>query len=284
MKENNERISIVTIVYNGVKTIEKTMMSILNQTYENVEYIIIDGGSNDGTLDLIKKYELKIKNGEFSNIYFMCISEKDNGIYDAMNKGIKLASGEWINFMNSGDYFESSYVLENIFGSVKQYDKATSVIYVDTLFLNMDGKIIKKKVIALKNFWKGICFLHQSCFVKTYIMKDYRFDTEYKIASDYNFLFRLYNEGFTFLYIPINISVFLIGGLSYNNYKGVIERYKIVYNANKKLIYRIYYIYLVYITIIQNIINNIIGYKNYSLLRKIKNNILIKYANIIANI
>lgn len=92
----NLKISIITVVYNGISEIEKTIQSVLNQTYPNIEYIIIDGGSTDGTIDIIKKYQ-----GQLA--YW--VSEPDEGIYYAMNKGIQKATGEWIHFRNCGDYF-----------------------------------------------------------------------------------------------------------------------------------------------------------------------------------
>lgn len=94
--KNNILISVVTVSYNAVATIEQTLLSVINQTYPNIEYIIIDGGSTDGTVDIIKKYADEI-------VYW--ISEPDKGIYDAMNKGIKKANGEWINFINAGDSY-----------------------------------------------------------------------------------------------------------------------------------------------------------------------------------
>ena len=98
--------SIITVSYNAKESIEDTINSIVNQTYSNFEYIIVDGGSTDGTLDIIRKYEDKIS-------YW--ISEPDNGIYDAMNKGLAICKGEWINFMNSGDLFYNDHVLVDIY-------------------------------------------------------------------------------------------------------------------------------------------------------------------------
>ena len=105
-KETDTLISIVTVSYNAVLTIEQTILSVINQTYPNVEYIIIDGGSTDGTVDIIKKYEDKIA-------YW--VSEPDKGIYDAMNKGVVVATGEWINFMNAGDIFTDGDVIDKLF-------------------------------------------------------------------------------------------------------------------------------------------------------------------------
>ena len=116
-------VSIVTVVFNGEKYLEQTIQSVINQTYDNVEYIIIDGGSTDGTVDIIKNYEDRID-------YW--ISEKDKGIYDAMNKGINLASGEWINFMNAGDIFYDEKVLNTIYINPKLFqeiDSFTLILY-----------------------------------------------------------------------------------------------------------------------------------------------------------
>lgn len=104
--KNNPLISVVTVSYNAVLTIEQTILSVINQTYPHIEYIIIDGGSTDGTVDIIKKYANRIA-------YW--VSEPDKGIYDAMNKGIRTAKGEWINFMNAGDLFYSKDTLEKVF-------------------------------------------------------------------------------------------------------------------------------------------------------------------------
>ena len=116
-------VSVITVVLNGEKYLEETIKSVINQNYDNVEYIIIDGGSTDGTLDIIKKYEDKID-------YW--VSEKDRGIYDAMNKGIDLANGDWINFMNAGDGFANMKILKRVFEKISDED----LIYSDTILKN----------------------------------------------------------------------------------------------------------------------------------------------------
>lgn len=107
--EKKLKITVITVVYNGIDYIEDTILSVINQDYSNIEYIIIDGKSDDGTMDIVEKYATKIS-------YW--VSESDNGIYDAMNKGIKVATGDWIIFMNCGDYFFSSDIITQVFSQM----------------------------------------------------------------------------------------------------------------------------------------------------------------------
>ena len=158
MERNNPLISVVTVSYNAVSVIEQTIFSVINQTYPNVEYIIIDGGSTDGTVDIIKKYADKIT-------YW--VSEPDKGIYDAMNKGIELATGEWINFMNAGDSFYSFSILELIFG---QTIFSNDIIYGDTLFLAPNLEYVRK-TLPLDTISRCMPFGHQSTFVNTLFIK-----------------------------------------------------------------------------------------------------------------
>ena len=115
------KISIITVCFNAVGVIEKTILSVISQTYNDVEYIIIDGGSTDGTLDIVKKYE---------NYIAYWISEPDSGIYNAMNKGVKYATGLYCNFMNAGDFFINEKVLENIFTSNRNEDLISGIAQI----------------------------------------------------------------------------------------------------------------------------------------------------------
>jgi len=131
--KNKVKVSIITVCLNSENFIERTIKSVLNQNYDNLEYIIIDGKSTDKTIDIIKKYEIQF-NGKM-----IWLSEKDEGIYDAMNKGIKLSSGDWLIFMNSGDYFSDDNVVAKI---IKIYNKdknslnKTGLIYGNALVVN----------------------------------------------------------------------------------------------------------------------------------------------------
>lgn len=195
------KITVITVVYNAKNDLEKTILSVLSQTYPNIEYIIIDGGSTDGTLDIIKKYKSKIT-------YW--ISEPDEGIYDAMNKGINLATGKWINFMNAGDIFFDKYVIERIF---KQNIIGYHFIY-GSHFKIYPKKILHFKCKPLNFLWETMCFCHQSLFVKTILMKKTLFNTTYKIVADHEFIFKHYIKNYTFFECNFPISIVSSGGSS----------------------------------------------------------------------
>lgn len=182
MKTNKHpKVSVITVSFNAVKEIEKTILSVLNQTYDNIEYIIIDGGSTDGTVDIIKKYADRIA-------YW--VSEPDGGIYFGMNKGIKVATGEWINFMNAGDLFYSKYVVEKVF--TNEYLQKTKVIYGDVYkVIGSKSKLIKGMPIRCIRKTMPCC--HQSEFVKAYNKIEIMFRADkYKLAADYDVLYRIY--------------------------------------------------------------------------------------------
>lgn len=212
-KIDNPIISIITVSYNAIDTIEETICSVINQTYPNIEYIIIDGGSTDGTVDIIKKYQ--------NNIAYW-VSESDKGIYDAMNKGIKQASGEWINFMNSGDIFYEKDIISKVCAGI---NSDTDVVYGDTL-LKYSWGMIEKKASSLIDMEKHLPFSHQSCLIKLSLMKKYFYDLQYRICADYNFFYSLYKRKGCFQYIPLIFSVYEAEeGVSSVNVFGLLKEY-----------------------------------------------------------
>lgn len=225
MKKNKPIFTIITVCYNSEDTIEKTISSVIEQSYEKVEFVIIDGGSNDRTVEIIKKY----KNDSKNKITFL--SEKDNGIYDAMNKGIKLAKGDWVNFMNSGDTFYSSNVLEELAYKIGEKEE---IVYGKTnIVYNNYEKIVDSKPIA--NIWKGLNFCHQSAFVKAELFQSNLFDTSYKLASDFDLFYNFYNENKNFMKLDMIISNYDFSGISTNNSLKVAKEYKDIslkYNTN----------------------------------------------------
>lgn len=191
------KISIITVCYNSVDIIEKTILSIINQTYPNIEYIIIDGKSSDGTIDIIKKYENKIS-------YW--ISEPDLGIYDAMNKGIVQATGDWIGFINSGDNLLQEDV---IYRMIELYDNQSDIIYGDTQnYISKVGLTFIQKPYPLDMMESRMVFGHPSSLVRSSILKHILFDTTYRSSADYNFFLHCYKDKKKFQYIPITIAVF----------------------------------------------------------------------------
>jgi len=195
------KITVVTVCYNAVRFIEKTIQSVIGQTYENMEYIIIDGGSTDGTVDVIRKYSDHIS-------YW--VSEADGGIYHAMNKGIEAATGDYINFMNAGDLFFNKFVLERIFGN-ETYTE--DIIYGSTIGHYSGGYKLTYPP-GFEYIDKAMPFCHQSSFARVSVMKETLFDLSYPRAADYVFIRDLYEAGGTFKRVNVLVSVFDEYGIS----------------------------------------------------------------------
>lgn len=177
------RISIITVVWNDVSHIEGTILSVLGQTYKDFEYIIIDGGSTDGTVDIIKKYS--------DRLAYWC-SEKDGGIYPAMNKGVSHATGEWVNFMNSGDLFADNKVLEDIFATSSHLNTITSSHYLiggNTINFFADGHEEIHHASPASAIPTHLPFSHQASFTRREVCK---FDTDYRYAADYALFYHIY--------------------------------------------------------------------------------------------
>ncbi|WP_339679941.1 glycosyltransferase family 2 protein [Cyclobacterium marinum] len=196
----NYKISIITVCYNCVKDITLTIESVLNQKYSNIQYIIIDGGSTDGTIDIINKYKDKID---------IIISEPDQGIFDAMNKGLKYATGDWVNFMNAGDRFYDDSVLQFLFQSTSYIN--IGVLYGSTF---SNGTIRKPKELGFLKYG-GIMACHQSIFYNRLICGNELFyKTKHKFYGDIELTRRLYLRNIEFQKVSIVISSFQGGGFS----------------------------------------------------------------------
>ena len=197
-------ISIITVVYNGEKSLEKAILSVANQSYRNIEYIVVDGGSYDGSCDIIMKHQKLISKW---------ISEKDSGIADAMNKGVDMASGDLVGFLNSDDWLEPD-AIEKIVGC---YEEKT-ILYGDVRFWKKSDQIKTTKSNHLK-LRQGMTIAHPAAYVPLSVYKKHgNFKTEFKVAFDYDFILRVYMEHIQFKNIHSVLVNMSLGGLSDRNW------------------------------------------------------------------
>ena len=191
-------VSIITVCFNSEKTIKDTIESVLNQSYKEIEYIIIDGKSNDTTLDIIKSYKEDFKS---KNISYKWISEPDKGIYDAMNKGLKIANGELIGILNSDDWYQESAVEKVV---QKNQKNEFSLISGKKNKVNSQKEILKtldNKKEVKKYIKKTMPINHPATFVHKNVYKNIGvFDTQYKLSADYDLIFRAFKAKATFLF------------------------------------------------------------------------------------
>ena len=198
----HDRVTIVTVTYNAEAVLEETILSVLSQTCDAVEYIIIDGASTDGTINIIRRYEEKIT-------YW--VSEADKGIYDAMNKAISKATGQWINFMNAGDTFYDSDTVRKV---MHQKSGDSDMVY-GNFQIKESGDTIKASSPSECIYYMP--FSHQSLFVKATLMKQHPYNTCYRLAADHDFIVKMYYQGKKFEYIDTIVSVFASGGFAQSN-------------------------------------------------------------------
>lgn len=204
------KISIITVVYNNAQVIKNTIDSVLSQTYHNVEYIVIDGASSDGTVDIVNAYGTKI--AKF-------ISEPDNGMYDAMNKGIKLATGDVIGMLNSDDFYSSNDVLERV---VQIFcEKNVQSVFADLVYVRSDNldktvRYYDSGYFRPDKFAYGWMPAHPTFFVKKEVYEKYGyFKIDYQIAADFELTARfLYQYHITYAYLPHVLVKMRMGGVS----------------------------------------------------------------------
>ena len=268
--------SIITVVYNDIKHILHTMQAVLNQTHKDTEYILIDGDSNDGTKEVIFEYiqthaTITKESHQDSSLYieathiahpsftFKFLSQKDSGIYDAMNKGLRLATKEWVNFANCGDNLYNDSVLSNIASSyhaatlakASTTSQATSrtrqtpcaestdydIIYGDIQITlpQYDIRLIRKTSHDLHTLYRLFYgFGHPNCFIKTTLHQKYPYDLKYKFASDYDLIYKLYKTQHRFFFSDVIVSNFTSGGIGESNGdKSLKEALQIALHYNK---------------------------------------------------
>lgn len=197
-------VTVVTVVFNGVGEVENTIKSVIDQKFAGCEYIVIDGGSSDGTVEVLKQYSPHIS-------YW--VSESDLGIYDAMNKALSIARGEWIIFLNAGDYFSDDGVLKDIACELR--GDISDVVYGDhSVFYPSSGKIKKKTAGLPLDMWKGSVFSHQSAFVRLSYHRRKPYNINNKISADFEFFYKAFNDGLRFRKINRVVSVVSAGGVS----------------------------------------------------------------------
>ena len=179
-------MTIVTVVKNDASGIKKTIDSVIEQDYGNIEYVIKDGGSADGTLEIIK-------DAASAYPFIRYVSSKDSGIYDAMNQAMRLVTGDYVNFLNSGDYFASSFVISRV--ALAAAESRAAALYGDIIYINEDGsEELRKYGKFCANrlyFLTGDCINHQALFVAAKLLRREHFDISYSICADREWMLRV---------------------------------------------------------------------------------------------
>jgi len=229
--EKMPRLSIITITYNAERFLPKTIESILGQKYLDFEYIIVDGQSKDGTVGIIRDCEQRIQSKSLP-ITFRWVSEPDKGLYDAMNKGMKMAQGEFVWFMNAGDKIYDAQTVANLIQRLESEADA-DVIYGQSLIIDEEDRPlgerhkIAPKVLTRKSMLNGLVVCHQSILVRRTIAPEY--DLSYRITADYDWTCKVLAVSKKNLYIDQYLSRFMTAGVSdVHRKKAWMERYRIM--------------------------------------------------------
>jgi len=220
MKAGQPTLSVITVVYNNAADIERTLLSVINQTYPNIEYIVIDGASTDGTLQIIEKYTNKIAK---------LISEPDKGIYDAMNKGLALATGDYVIFMNSADEFYSAETVANVFAAAPDAD----IYYGETEMIGANNESLgQRRHKAPENFtWRdfkyGMSISHQAIYIKRSLVKSY--EPKYQLSADIDWILYAAKKAKTVVNVHQYVAKYKVGGMSKQKHRqSLMERFDIM--------------------------------------------------------
>lgn len=218
MAKKYPKLSVITVVRNDVENIERTIKSVIEQDYSGeLEFVIIDGASTDGTVDVINKYSTEIS-------YF--VSEPDRGVYDAMNKGMQVSTGDFVNFLNSGDTYHSPDAVSSLM--LETIDDKNTVVYGNVSVKYWDGVYVEKPKEFFNTYmkFKGIGINHQTMFYPGSVIRAMQYDLSYKIVADYDLTFRMWKDGVHFIYRDVIIADYEWGNGISSNPKGLISVYK----------------------------------------------------------
>jgi len=227
-------VSVITVNFNDAQNLKKTIANVKQQDYPHLEYIVIDGGSTDASKEIIIENEVDISKW---------VSEKDQGIFDAMNKGVSLAKGEYVLFMNAGDRFLSPKVISEVF-SLKESTEADLVYGHHEVYYPKFIK--KKKALPVNYLWKHMIFSHQALFTRKTLLQKHPFDLSYQIAADFHFIFNCYRSRKKFFNAPFFIAGYLAGGKSeLQVIKAYRENKSIVFQHHPKLSIKLFHYWLI---------------------------------------
>lgn len=219
MSHPHPKFSIITVTYNAEKVLEDTIQSVIFQTYRNVEYIIVDGASKDHTLEIVNKYHNRINK---------VISEPDKGLYDAMNKGIQLATGDYLCFLNAGDKFHDSETLQKIVHTLKGQE-LPDVIYGETAIVDEEGHFLHMRRLSTpahlnwKSFKQGMLVCHQAFFANRELAINHLYDLQYRFSADFDWCIRIMKKAKCLHNTRLTLIDYLNEGMTTKNHKASLK-------------------------------------------------------------
>lgn len=220
------KFSIITVTYNAGKVLEDTIQSVISQTYHSFEYLIIDGGSKDNTLHIVNQYKDRIHR---------IVSEPDQGLYDAMNKGIRLATGDYLCFLNAGDKLHGMDTLQLMVHSMQKLKELPDVLYGETAIVDSNGHFLRMRRLSTpqeltwKSFQKGMLVCHQAFFAKRELAKDENYNLSYKFSADFDWCIRIMKRSKLLHNTQLTVIDYLNEGMTTQNHKASLwERFRIM--------------------------------------------------------
>jgi glycosyltransferase involved in cell wall biosynthesis len=231
--------TIITCTYNAASVLQRTLDSVLKQTYQNVEHIILDGKSKDDTLQIAERYKLVSDNVEETRHQVIVVSEPDKGLYDAMNKGIDKATGNYIVFLNAGDVFPTEDTLETIANSVGEGEELPGVLYGETDVVDDNGTFIRHrrlqvpKALSWRSFKWGMLVCHQAFYARVDLARENHYNLNYRLSADVDWCIRIMKSAEQHHLSLCNVNAVIVnyldGGMSIKNHKASLkERYRIM--------------------------------------------------------